>query len=263
MNYQSKKEAVEFLKRILYIERKTELVRGINLETHKVIDMWERMNFLDREAFRIAASLNKRRKLMDIANDMERRLSIDAIKDDSQKQVGVDTTLYSFTVLTQMVRSGEKLLNDLILFLTLCPNGLDLTEINILLNKFPSQLSKEEKEEKIKLYIDLFREASTIGEGEQQNTEHSPTKDANESFEKLENLREIIHHLLFFEIEEEPISSIRVKLSANDRPALEFIVSQNAHINEKIANIGSSEIFECALNFFLPYAKYLLFKIRD
>ena len=84
MTYMSKKEAVEFLKRILYIERKNEFVRGIDLEKHKVIEMWERMKFLDNEAFRISSSLNKRRKLLDIANDMEQRLSMSAIKDNSQ-----------------------------------------------------------------------------------------------------------------------------------------------------------------------------------
>ena len=44
-------------------------------------------------------------------------------------QVGVDTQMSSYTVLTQMVRAGEKLMNDLIIFLTVCPNGLGLTEI--------------------------------------------------------------------------------------------------------------------------------------
>ena len=93
------------------------------------------------------------------------------IKDNSQKHVGVDTTLFSFTVLTQMVRSGEKLLNDLIIFLTACPHGLDLAEIQILLLKFPSELQPEIRAKKIKLYIDLFREASTKGDGEQQQFE--------------------------------------------------------------------------------------------
>ena len=76
MTYMERAEAVEFLKRILFIERKTELVRGINIDNHKVIDVWERMNFIDNEAFRISGSLNKRRKLIDIANDMEHKLSM-------------------------------------------------------------------------------------------------------------------------------------------------------------------------------------------
>ena len=49
----------------------------------------------------------------------------------------------------------------------------------------------------------------------------------------------------------------------NERPALEFIVRNNSQIDQKIANISSSEVLECALNFFLPYAKFLLFKIRE
>ena len=30
-----------------------EFIRGIDLESHKVIEMWERINFADKEAFRI------------------------------------------------------------------------------------------------------------------------------------------------------------------------------------------------------------------
>ena len=74
MKYLTKDEAVEMLKRILFIERKTQLIRGINLDDHEVIEMWRRMNFLDREAFRIASCLNQRRQLLEIAYDMEKRL---------------------------------------------------------------------------------------------------------------------------------------------------------------------------------------------
>ena len=84
-----------------------------------------------------------------------------------------------------------------------------------------------------------------------------------ENQEKLENLREIIQNLLFFEVVEEPLNQIRVKLSDNERPALEFIVKNNSQISEKIANISSSQLLEHALNFFLPFAKFLLFRIRD
>ena len=66
--------------------------------------------------------------MTDIANDMEKRLSMDDIGAENA-QVGVDTQMSSYTVLTQMVRAGEKLMNDLIIFLTVCPNGLGLTEI--------------------------------------------------------------------------------------------------------------------------------------
>ena len=100
-----------------------------------------------------------------------------------------------------MVRSGEKLLNDLIIFLTICPNGLDLAEIKILLNQFQTRLTPEEKRKKIELYLDLLTEASTIGDGEATTSlERSPNSVVSESEEKLENLREIIKHLLFFDI---------------------------------------------------------------
>ena len=140
-------------------------MRGIDLEKHKVVDVWERMNFLDNEAFRISASLNKRSKLLDIANEMEQRLRINEINSDENSVVGVDTTLFSLRAQTQMARSGEKLMNDLIIFLTICPNGLDLFEIEILLKRFPSQLDKGERDTKIRLYLSLFREAACKEEG--------------------------------------------------------------------------------------------------
>ena len=56
----------------------------------------------------------------------------------------------------------------------------------------------------------------------------SSSDHSSENQEKLENLREIIQSLLFFEIVEEPFSEIRVKLSDNERPALEFIVKNNS-----------------------------------
>jgi len=72
-----------------------------------------------------------------------------------------------------MVRSGEKLLNDLIIFLTACPYGLDMAEVQILLQRFPTELSPEARNCKIKLYIDLFREASKKGDGEMPQIEAS------------------------------------------------------------------------------------------
>jgi hypothetical protein len=96
------------------------------------------MNFHDNEGFKISARLSKRCKLIDIANDMERRLTMNLLNDNSQVKVGIDTTLSSYTVLTQMVRSGEKLLNDFIIFLTVLPQGLCLTEAKIVLKMIHS-----------------------------------------------------------------------------------------------------------------------------
>ena len=54
MRNMEKPEALEFLKRILFLEKKMEFLRGIDLETHKVVRVWERMGFPDKEAFHIA-----------------------------------------------------------------------------------------------------------------------------------------------------------------------------------------------------------------
>ena len=158
MQNMEKTEAIEFLKRLLYLERKTEFLRGIDLETHKVIQMWEKSQFADKEAFRIVNQLTKRRKLIDIANDMEKRQSI---SDPNQAQVDVDTALSSFTVLQQMWQAKEKLFNDFIIFLTVCPSGLGLTEVEIVLRMLPSELSADAKAKHIAFYMEIFTEMSS------------------------------------------------------------------------------------------------------
>lgn len=95
MKFLEKPEAIEMIKRIFYIERKMEYIRGIDLESHKVIDMWERMNFKDEEGFKIVRSLSKRRSLIEIANDMERRSKGSLLTSNSQSHIQVDTTLMS------------------------------------------------------------------------------------------------------------------------------------------------------------------------
>lgn len=54
MENMEKPEAIEFLKRILYLERKMEFLRGIDLDNHKIIQVWEQMGFPDKEAYHIA-----------------------------------------------------------------------------------------------------------------------------------------------------------------------------------------------------------------
>ena len=179
--------------------------------------------------------------------------------------MGVDTTLSSYTVLTQMVRSGEKLLNDLIIFLTVCPQGLCLSEVEIVLKKFPSSLSTVARAKQIKLYIDLFRESAKIKNSSELQLETATSDISSENLERQENLREMIQSLLFFESVEDmgECDEIRVKLSDNERPALEFIVRSNSQISQSIANISSTQLLKYALDFYLPYSKFLLFKIRD
>lgn len=65
-------EALQFLGRVFEVERKLEFVKKDNLERHKIIDEWEKINFVDDEAFNIARKLSHTRSLTDIANDMER-----------------------------------------------------------------------------------------------------------------------------------------------------------------------------------------------
>ena len=79
---------------------------------------------------------------MDIANDMEKRQSL---ADPNQALVDVDTALSSLTVLEMMLQAKEKLFNDLIIFLTVCPNGLGLTEVEIVLRMLPSDLTPDVK----------------------------------------------------------------------------------------------------------------------
>ena len=58
----------------------------------------------------------------------------------------------------QMYDLREKLLNDLILFLTLCPNGLGLTEVAIVLQMLPSKLDENERKDKIEHYCTIMND---------------------------------------------------------------------------------------------------------
>ena len=74
----------------------------------------------------------------------------------------------------------------------------------------------------------------------------------------------MIQSLLYFEtVEEDPYFETIVKLSLNERPAIEFIVKSNSQISLKLCNISSTELLSHVFDFYLPYVKYLLFKIRD
>ena len=92
-----------------------------------------------------------------------------------------------------MVRSGEKLLNDFIIFLTICQSGLGLEEAEIVLNNFSSELSPKEKARTIKLYIDLFKEeAAKVSAVTDQILDSSFDDMFNEKNERLESLKDLI-----------------------------------------------------------------------
>ena len=57
-----------------------------------------------------------------------------------------------------MWQAKEKLFNDLIIFLTVCPSGLGLTEVEIVLRMLPSELSADAKAKQINFYMDIFKE---------------------------------------------------------------------------------------------------------
>ena len=120
----------------------------------------------------------------------------------------------------------------------------------MVLERFPSDLSKEAKARKIKLYTDLIREYASKNEDGDQIFLESSSETSNEN---TENLRELINGLLFVETVEEPYNEVIIKLNDNDRPALEFIVRQNAQIKEEIANISSPELLKICITFFLNY----------
>ena len=64
-------------------------------------------------------------------------------------------------------------------------------------------------------------------------------------------------------VQEDPYPETVVKLCEEEAKALEFIVCQNKQIDSNIANISSSDLLKVALDFYLTYSKYILFKVRD
>ena len=124
-----------------------------------MIEVWQKYNFADKEAFRIAARLSGRESLTYIANDMEKRLLMSELNENGTKE-GINTALISNSVVEQLARNsrkGDKLLNDLIIFLTVCPNGLGLTEIEIVLRMIPSELDMDGKNWQIAQYLTMFK----------------------------------------------------------------------------------------------------------
>ena len=72
-----KNEAIDFLKRLLFLEKKMEFIRDIDIENHKIVNVWERMGFPDKQAFYIVNQLSKRRGLMEIADEMDNELKME------------------------------------------------------------------------------------------------------------------------------------------------------------------------------------------
>lgn len=158
-----------------------------------MIDVWERYNFNDDIAFQISKKLSKSMTLLEIAQDMEKRLFLNQGDSSTTKLVSQDTTISSLFVVIQMAKSGEKLLNDLIIFLTMCPQGLCLTELQILLKRFPTSLPDKARDEKIKTYTDLFKSFATAKGGSLLQPSR-PQSDviSTETSESTESLEEII-----------------------------------------------------------------------
>ena len=59
----SKDEAVNFLKRVLQIERKYEFVKTQDLAAHPIIGHWEKLLFEDKFAFDVSRNLNENKDL--------------------------------------------------------------------------------------------------------------------------------------------------------------------------------------------------------
>ena len=89
-----------------------------------------------------------------IANDLEKRRFI-AI-DIAEQNVDMATTLGSLSVVSLMVRAGQKLFNDLIFFLAKCPGGLAIDEVNVVLHRLSQNTEEEISEDKIQLYLDIL-----------------------------------------------------------------------------------------------------------
>ena len=246
MQHLVKNEALELLQRLLFLERKTEFIKGIDIEKHKVIQMWEKNNFADKIAFRIVNQLSDGQKLDEIAEDMEKHLEMNDTL--LRSDINVKTTLSSYNLLAKMVRVNEKLLNDLIIFLTLCPLGLGITEIEVLLNMIPSNLDQDVKESKIALYIKIFKQSL-----ESENLILD---------EKGKDVRDIVKRLMSIELQTEPCEEIIVKLYEHENEALDLIVRSNSQVEEQISNFSSSDLLEIGLDFFLKYSKYLLFQLK-
>ena len=262
-----KPEAIDFLKRIMYLEKKMEFIRDIDLETHKIVNVWERMGFPDKHAFHIVNQLSKKRGLLDIADEMDNEMKMDF---DRFHTVGPEI-LSSNQVLMQMhdlSLAGESLLNDFIFFLTLCPHGLGLTEAEIVMSMIPSKLDEFERKDKIELYIRLMMEVvnsrSFDDSSDSDSPNESPLKRQENSGSKVrDQVMRAIKNLLFFEQQDDPFKETYVKISSTEKKAIEFILHGDHHQKEGISDISQADLLKFSLDFILTYLRYLLFRVRD
>ena len=56
---------------------------------------------------------------------------------------------------------------------------------------------------------------------------------------------------------------LKVKIARSCKKPLEFLVQTEQHKKNKVSTLDKKQIFEIAVEFFSPYASFLLYKIRD
>ena len=96
----ARSDAIEWLKRVIYVSGKSGFVRGDKIERHKIIDVWERHNFDDDLAFSISKKLSEKMKLLNIAEEMESRLMLNQGGIMTERLVSQDTTISTLSVVS-------------------------------------------------------------------------------------------------------------------------------------------------------------------
>ena len=82
--------------------------------------------------------------------------------------------------------------------------------------------------------------------------------------EMQENLKDVINSLIEFKVNDNATDSeIVVKLLDEEAKAIRYMIRNNDRVDFKITNFSSCSLLKAALDFFLTYSKYILFKVRD
>ena len=105
LNFLTRKEALEFLTRVFQVEKKWDLVKRYDLAKHRIMDIWENMNFSDDYAFHLSRMLTTKKNLDQIADEIEH---VKFKQTGTEKTQVVDTRviLACSTICMQLVNLG-------------------------------------------------------------------------------------------------------------------------------------------------------------
>ena len=159
------------------------------------------------------------------------------------------------------------MLTDILLFLTICPAGLCMTEaVFIIDNLIHHQTEGEDQDsaEKITFVQDLMKAFEQIDRyGAHLNeTEIQKKVEIDPRIEHIvKKIREM--NLIEIKLKNELENELQVKISRDCKEPLTLLVRSERQLEKGLSSMSKHQIYYIAIEFFSPYASFLLYNIRD